>query len=180
MKDANRNKRLYYLSRWMFRTDAIKGKIAFRENLPMGEDTVFLLDFLLRQQESIIRCKKEPSFIIIGKSNSATSSFRKNLQNELDELYRAKKVIYSTLSEEKQNDLAYYTAEHNLLISYVNILRSNYGIRQRCDIYKAIAKTVWFSETEDLQIEKGKASLKIKVLRALLKNKRFILAALIR
>lgn len=161
LKDANTKKKLYYLSRWIFKTNCIKDKVKFDVNLPMGEDTVFLLNVIIGTRK--IMCDKTPVFTFIGHDNSATRRYRKDLIDELDALYLAKKTIYQNNGQTVPFDLMKYTAEHNFLLCTINEKKHN------VEWIKRLQKSNWFQETKYLQSSMLDLSIRLKLKRNIIK-----------
>ena len=159
LKDANIKKKLYYLSRWIFKTNFIKNKMEFNVNLPMGEDTVFLMNVIVNSRK--VMCEKTSVFTFVGHDNSETRRYRKNLIEELDELYLAKKSIYQNNGKSVPFDLMKYTAEHNFLLCMINVVNKDWINR--------LYMSSWFQETKYLPSSTLKLSIGLKLKRNIIK-----------
>lgn len=138
VRDANHSRLLWFGGKGIYKNTVIKDNGIVYPQLNLGEETVFILDFLLSSKSMYY--VDRPFYYYEQSPDSLTrTKYKERLLSQLEELYNNKISIYDKHKYSSyREDLTQYTMKHTIPMLISNELNSQDSFYKRVLSYRAI------------------------------------------
>lgn len=178
LMNANESRILWFAVKGIYRLEIIKNNSIVFPKMKLGEETIFILEFLL--SASSMYYIDKPFYFYEQTPDSLTrTKYKENLLPQLEKLYFAKKEIYHKHNFNSYSaDLDSYTMKHTIPMLLSNEMAHKCKLSEKIKIYKKMRhskmiKSAFANSSVKL------INSKLKYMALLLKFRMYIILALL-